>query len=251
MAGDWRGRVVGDTAYVSLEQDIAANLGVDVGDELVFDVQGVPIAVVVGSIRQVDWQRIMPNFFVVFPTGVLEEAPQFHVLVTRAPDVAMRAAWQRRAVERFPNLSIIDLDLVLSTVDEVLGKVAAVVRFMALFSIGTGVLVLAAVVSSSRGQRLREGILLRTLGASRRQVLAIFLVEYFILGCLAGLAGMLLAIAGGWGLTTYVFDIAFGLRAWPLVVAFAAAPLLTLAVGLAGSRGAHTAPPLAVLREAT
>lgn len=249
VAGTWRGRTTGDTAYVSLEQGIAADLGVGVGDELVFDVQGVPISVVVGSTRQVDWQRIMPNFFVVFPTGVLEEAPQFHVLVTRAPDVATRAAWQRRAVERFPNLSIIDLDLVLSTVDEVLDKVAVIVRFMALFSIGTGVLVLVAVVSSSRSQRLREGILLRTLGASRGQVLSIFLVEYFILGCLAGLAGMLLAIAGGWGLTRYVFDIAFGLRVWPLVIAFAAAPLLTLAVGLAGSRSAHSAPPLAVLRE--
>lgn len=250
VAGSWRGRAAGDTVYVSLEEGVAGNLGVGVGDELVFDVQGFPVPAVVGSLRQVDWQRIMPNFFVVFPAGVLEEAPQFHVLVTRADSVGARAEFQRRAVAAFPSLSVIDLDLVLSAVDGVLEKVGAVVSFMAVFTIGTGVLVLVAVVSGSRFQRLREGVLLRALGASRRQVLHIFLVEYFLLGSLAGLAGMLLAIAGGWGLARYVFEITFDLRGAPLLLAAVAAPLLTLTVGWASNRGVHAAPPLEVLRQA-
>ncbi|MBI2503424.1 MAG: ABC transporter permease [Candidatus Latescibacteria bacterium] len=249
VAGSWRGQVAGDTVLVSLEEGVAGALEVGVGDSLVFDVQGVPVAVVVGSLRRVDWQRIMPNFLVVFPAGALEEAPQFHVLVTRAADPARRAELQRRAVQSFPNLSVIDLDLVLRVVDKVLDKVAAVARFMALFSIATGLVVLIAAVSSSRLQRTRESALLRTLGASRGQVGRIALIEYLFLGGLGGLAGVLLALAGGWALTRFVFEIAFAPQLVPLLIALAAAPLLTLLIGLGGSRGVHAAPPLEVLRQ--
>ena len=249
VAGQWRG-AAGDTAFVSLEQGIAAALGVGVGDSLVFDVQGVPVPVVVGSLREVDWQRIMPNFLVVFSTGVLEAAPQFHVLVTRAADSARRAALQRRAVQRFPNISIIDLDLVLRTVDSVLDKVAVVVRLMALFSIATGSVVLVAVISGSRFQRLRESALLRTLGASRGQVTRILLVEYLFLGSLAGSTGLLLALAGGWGLAHFVFEVTFAPALVPLGLALVGVPALTVLVGVAGSRGIHAAPPLEVLRRA-
>ncbi len=248
VAGQWQGQPVGDTVFVSLEEGVAEVLKVGVGDSLVFDVQGVPMAVRVGSLRQVDWQRIMPNFLVVFPAGALEEAPQFHVLVTRAQDSARRAELQRRAVERFPNISIIDLDLILRTVDTVLDKIAAAARFTALFSIGTGLLVMIAVVSGSRLQRSRESALLRTLGASRSQVGRIALIEHLLLGGLAGLAGLLLALAGGWSLSRFVFEIPFTPAWGPLLVALIAAPLLTALVGLAGSGATRAVPPLEVLR---
>ena len=249
VAGRWRD-VAGDTAFVSLEQGIAASLGVGIGDSLVFDVQGVPVPVVVGSLREVDWQRIMPNFFVVFPTGVLEEAPQFHVLVTRAADSGARAELQRRVVQRLPNISIIDLDLVLRTVDSVLDKVAVVVRLMALFSIGTGLVVLIAVISGSRFQRLRESALLRTLGASRRQVARILLVEYLFLGSLSGATGLLLALVGGWGLARFVFEVTFAPALVPLGLALVGLPAITVLVGVVGSRSVHAASPLQVLRRA-
>lgn len=248
VAGQWRGQVGGDTVFVSLEDGVAGALQVGVGDSLVFDVQGVPVAARVGSLRRVDWQRIMPNFLVVFPTGVLEEAPQFHVLVTRAEDSAARAELQRRAVAQFPNLSIIDLDLILRTVDTVLGKVAAAARYTALFSIGTGLLVMVAVISGSRLQRSRESALLRTLGASRGQVGRIALIEHLLLGGLASLAGLLLALAGGWALSRFVFEIPFAPARGPLLAALFAAPLLTALVGMAGSGAARAAPPLEVLR---
>jgi putative ABC transport system permease protein len=207
------------------------------------------MAVRVGSLRQVDWQRIMPNFLVVFPAGVLEEAPQFHVLVTRAEDSARRAELQRRAVEGFPNISVIDLDLILRTVDTVLGKVAAAARISALFSIGTGLLVMVAVVSGSRLQRSRESALLRTLGASRGQVGRIALIEHLLLGGLASLAGLLLSLAGGWALSRYVFEITFAPALLPLLGALVAAPLLTALAGLAGSGAARAIPPLEMLRQ--
>ncbi len=249
VAGQWRGSAA-DTAFISLERRLAEALDVAIGDRLLFDVQGVPVEVVVGSLRQVEWQRIMPNFLVLFPAGVLEEAPQFHVLVTRSGDAETRAGLQRRAVGDFPNVSVIDLDLVLITVDKVLAKVAVVVRFVALFSIATGLAVLAAVVTGSRFQRLRESALLRTLGASRGQVGKILLIEYLLLGGLAGLVGLLLAMAGGWALAAFVFEVTFAPSWQALGFALIAVPLCTVLAGLLGSRGVHRAPPLEVLRQA-
>jgi putative ABC transport system permease protein len=184
----------------------------------------------------------------VFSPGVLEAAPQFHVLVTRGETPESRALLQRRMVETYPNVSAIDLDLILRTVDDILDRVAALVRFMALFSVATGVVVLVASVSASRFQRVRESALLRTLGASREQVNRILIVEYAALGTLAGLTGLVLAIGGGWGLATYVFEVTFA-PAWGwLVSAMVVVPLLTVAVGLLGSRGVASVPPLEVLR---
>ena len=247
--GVWRGTAT-DTVFVSLAVSVAAALDVGVGDALVFDVEGVPVDVVVGSLRTVDWQRIMPNFLVVFPSGALEQAPQFHVLVTRADDSQTRAALQRQAVRQFPNVSVIDLDLVLRTVDNVLDRVSVVVRLVSVFSVGTGLCVLVAVIAGSRFQRLRESALLRTLGASRCQVGRILLVEYLLLGSLAGLAGLLLALGGGWAVARFVFEITFA-PSWPsLLLAGVAIPLFTVLVGLTSSRGIQSAPPLEVLRRA-
>ncbi len=248
VGGTWHGDTV--QAAVSLEAGVAQRLGVSVGDSLTFDVQGMPLTVVVGSLRSVDWQRIMPNFLCVFSPGVLEAAPQFHVLVTRGDSPEARALLQRRLVEKYPNVSAIDLDLILRTVDDILDRVAALVRFMALFSVATGVVVLIASVSASRFQRVRESALLRTLGASQQQVQRMLLVEYAALGTLAGLTGLLLALGGGWGLARFVFEVTFA-PAWDwLAGALLVVPLLTILVGLFGSRGVARVPPLEVLRRA-
>src|SRR5690606_5198137 len=102
----------------------------------------------------------------VFPGGVLEDAPSFHILTTRVPSREQSAAMQRAIVRQFPNVSIIDLALVLDTIDAILSKIGFVIRFMALFTVGTGIIVLIASVLTGRFQRVQEGILLRTLGAS-------------------------------------------------------------------------------------
>ncbi len=159
-AGSWQGQVAAadedQPIPISLEQEIAKILWVSVGDELVFDVQGVPVTTVVGSIRAVDWQRVRPNFFVVFPTGVLEAAPRFVVFVSRIEDSARLAAVQRAVVQQFRNVSAIDLDLILQTFDTLLGKITFAFRFMAFFSLATGLVVLASAVSAGRYQRLKE-----------------------------------------------------------------------------------------------
>ena len=248
IAGQWRGSTTGDTTYVSLAQNIVESLGVGLGDSLIFDVQGVPITVIVGSLREVDWQRVMPNFLVLFPSGILEEAPQFHVLVTRFTESQQLAQLQRQSIDRYPNLSIIDLDLILSTVDTILGKVSFVVRFLALFSIATGLLVLVGIIAGSRYQRVKESVLLRTLGASRSQVRRIMALEYVFLGGFAALTGLVLSLGSSWGLARFVFDVPFEPALLPLLLALPSICLLTVLVGQLSSRGVHDSPPLEVLR---
>jgi len=250
VAGSWNGRRERTTGAlsISVEKGIAEDLKVTIGDELVFDIYGVPLTTTVGSIREVEWQRFQPNFFMVFPRGVLEGAPQFYVQVTRVPSNAISAQLQRAVVQKFPNVSTIDLTLIMNTVDSVLAKVSFAIRFVALFSILTGLMVLAGTVLTSRYQRLRESVLLRTLGASRAQIRNIMLVEYLWLGGIAALSGIILAVAASWALATFVFDVVYQPRGVPIFMALLIVTGLTVLVGLLNSRGICDRPPLEVLR---
>jgi putative ABC transport system permease protein len=212
-------------------------------------VQGSIIPTVVGSLREVDWNRIQTNFLVVFPAGVLEEAPQFHVLLTRIPNKESSARFQRMVVQQFPNVSIIDLGLVLTVLDKLLDKVGFVIRFMAGFSIITGLVVLIASVLISKYQRMQESVLLRTLGASRKQIFYITALEYFFLGALAAFTGIILSLAGSWMLATYSFETSFTPQWLYLFFVFLSICLLTVIIGLANSRSVVTRPPLEILRE--
>ncbi|MEY2577210.1 MAG: putative transport system permease protein [Verrucomicrobiota bacterium] len=250
-AGQWIGRIdyhPGDTVPISLDGDIAKDLGTKIGDELVFDVQGIMINTKLASTRTVDWKRFQTNFFVVFPAGVLESAPTFHVLVSRVPTPADSAKLQNAIVAKFPNVSAIDLTSVIQTVDSILSKVALVIRVMSLFTVGAGVIVLASTIWSGRYQRLQESILLRTLGASRLQIWKILCAEYFLLGLFASVTGIVLAVGASWGLAKFVFKLSYTPSVWPLFVAAGAVSLFTVAVGLIASRGVGSAPPLEILR---
>jgi putative ABC transport system permease protein len=237
-----------ETIPVSLEEGIAKELSVGVGDELVFDVQGVPVKTQVASLRKVEWRRIQPNFFVIFPRGSLDDAPAMHVMVTRVASADQSALMQREVVKAFPNVSVIDLTLVLKTIDSILGKISFVVRFMAMFTVATGLLVLVSALVTGRYQRIQESVLLRTLGASRGQILRILVVEYFSLGLLAALTGILLAVAAAWALAAFVFKMPFGVAVTPLLIALLVVPAITVITGLLVSRGVLNHPPLAILR---
>jgi putative ABC transport system permease protein len=249
-AGNWIPRVTntGAAVPVSLEEGIAKELRVAPGDEIVFDVQGAPVRTVVASLREVNWRRAEPNFFMLFPRGALEDAPAMNVLVTRVDSGAQSAALQRAVVRAFPNVSVIDLTLILQTVDAILGKVAFALRFLAMFTVLTGVLVMAGALVSGHFQRAQECVLLRTLGASGGQIFRILAVEYLALGSLAAAAGVLLALAAAWALAVFVFDVRFAPPLWPMLAAMGAVPALTLGTGLLMRRSLLRQPPLAILR---
>jgi putative ABC transport system permease protein len=142
----------------------------------------------------------------------------------------------------------VNLELILQTLDDILGKVAFVIRFMAIFSIITGLLVLAGSVMISKYQRIQESVLLRTLGAVKWQVYKITAMEYFILGSLASLVGILLSLGSSWALAYFTFEAPFLPSIVPMIVMFMLITLLTMVIGLANSRSVVTRPPLEILR---
>ena len=237
-----------DTIFVSLEEGVAEAMQVRVGDPLAFNVQGAVLQTYVGSIRKIDWQRVQTNFLVVFPGGVLEQAPKFHVLLSRFASAQQSAAFQQTMVERFPNVSIIDLNLVLETIDAVLGRVSFVIRFMAFFSILTGLLVLIGSVRISKYQRIQESVLLRTLGASRSQIFRINTIEYFLLGSLASGTGILIALLASQALAHYSFNTVLIPDVWPLLLTYGAITGVTMLIGLLNSREVVVRAPLEILR---
>lgn len=233
---------------VSVEQDVADELEVDLGDPIVFDIQGIQVPAVVGSIRTVDWRRMQTNFFIVFPDGSLDAAPAMHVIMTRTETEEASGNVQSAVVRALPNVSAIDLSLILSTFDAIFSRIAFVARFMALFSVLTGLIVLAGAVLISRFQRIEESVLLKTLGASRKTVLQIMSVEYLVLGLAASLTGILLALVAGWTISLFVFEATLSVPFGSVGIIMASVVVLTLVIGHLNSRGVYDRSALDVLR---
>jgi len=240
----------GDLAGVSLEEDVAVSLRVDLGDTITWEVSGVQVPTVITSIRRVDWERLEPNFFAVVEPGVLEDAPQTIVMVARLPDETQRASLQRELVGRFPNVSALDFSRVQEAIDTVLSRVRQAVAFLGVFSALAGVIVLLGALATSRVQRLREGALLKTLGARRPQVLTVLLSEYVALGTVATASGLVFAVAGAAIVVPTVFEMEYAPRLGALVLIWIVVLALTVVVGMLGSRDLLRRAPLPVLREA-
>jgi putative ABC transport system permease protein len=247
--GAWSGVwTPGEPIKVSVSSDLAKAMKAEIGTKLTFNVQGTRMETEVASVREINFNRVQPAFMVLFPKGVLEQAPQFHFMVTRVESEPQSAAFQSSLVQRYPGISAIDLTQILKSVDEVLSKVSFVIRFMALFSILTGLLVLVSSIYQSKYARIRESVLLRTLGASRRQILGIYGMEYFLLGALSCLSGVGLSVFSAWALVKFVFQIPFEPQWLPLALTFASITALTVLIGLLNTRDAVRKPPLEVLR---
>ncbi|MDN3724026.1 FtsX-like permease family protein [Aequorivita sp. SDUM287046] len=250
LAGQWVTEQSADeTIQISISENLAEDANVTVGDAMVFNVQGVLMQTEVASIRKVDWTTLQPNFSVVFPAGVLESAPQFHVLATYAPTEERSANLQRELVTKFPNVSVIDLRQMFAVVEDILNKVSWIINFMAFFSILTGIIVLIGSVRTSKYQRIKESVLLRTLGAKNKQILSITALEYLFLGILGSLLGILLALVSSLLLALFVFEEPFTPSILPFLVFLPGISLLVLVIGLSNIRGVLMSSPLEVLRK--
>ncbi|MBL4675579.1 MAG: ABC transporter permease [Mucilaginibacter sp.] len=249
ISGKWIGKATDpDNVPVSIEEKFAQRNHLKIGDHLQFNVQGMPVTAEISSLRSVNWNRMQTNFLVVFPAGVLEDAPQFYAMLTHVPSEQASAKYQQAVIKAFPNISMIDLGQVLSVLDEIMGKIADIIKFMAAFSILTGLVVLISSVRISKYQRLQESVLLRTMGASRRQIFTINALEYFFLGALSALTGILISYGAAALLATFNFEVPFTASAGVALGIFAAVSLLTVVIGLLNSRGVLNKPPLKVLR---
>ncbi|MBC6368397.1 ABC transporter permease [Algoriphagus sp. AK58] len=238
----------GDSIFVSLEKGFGEGNKLKIGDELIFNVQGRPIKTYVGSFRDVKFNQVSTNFLVLFPNGVLEQAPKFHVIITKTQNDRQAADVQSEIVREFPNISIINLGTIVETLEDILGKISFVIQFMAFFSIATGILVLISSLIISKYQRMRESILLRTLGASSGIVRVINTLEYFFLGSLASLSGILLSFMATFLLGKFVFEMNFSLAWKEGLVIYLAITGLTIVLGWLNGKRIINQPPMEILR---
>jgi len=234
---------------VSLDVSVAKELGVKLRDTITWNVQGVLIPTVITSLREVKWQSFSPNFFAVFDPKSLASAPKQYAILVRAPTPTAVARLQRDVVAGFPTVSSLDLTLVQKTVSSVLGKVTMAVRFLALISLALGVPVLFSAVAATRRERLREGVLLKTLGATRRQIGRIMLAEYMLLGTLGALTGVVLSTLASWALVRMIFKLGFVPALVPALLVAAAMIGLAVAIGFMTGRDVFAETPMAALRE--
>jgi putative ABC transport system permease protein len=234
---------------ISVEAGLMEDLNASLGDTIIWDVQGIPITSYISSTRLVNWQTPQPNFFVVFPTGVLEPAPQFFATTVNTPSKEASLNLQRDVVIAYPNVSAIDVGQIVGTIRAFLDRITFVIQFIGLFSIITGLIVLAGSAATSRYQRIRESVLLRTLGAKQIQVIKIQIIEYAFLGILAAFIGLSLSIATSWLIGYFYFGIEFIPNFTILGIEIALLVIFVLLIGLLNTRGIHAKPPLEILRQ--
>ncbi|MFJ0688542.1 FtsX-like permease family protein [Bordetella bronchiseptica] len=237
-----------DAAEVSLESGLARSLKLAVGDKLGFDIAGQQVEVVVSGTRRVDWDSMRVNFFAILSPQALADAPQSWITSFHLPPA--KAAVLRDLVQAFPNLTVFDVGAILGQLQTVLDEVVKAVQLLFLFTLAAGVLVLAAALTATRDERVREAAVLRALGATRRQLARAQRLELLAVGGLAGLLAAGGATAVAWVLSTQVFDFAISLQWWPWLAGALAGMLGAWAGGALALRGVLRTPPLVTLREA-
>lgn len=250
LEGEWTSSAtLGKPIPISISDNMAKDADLKLGDKVVFNVQGVLIETFVGSIRKVDWTSLQINFLILFPTGVLENAPQFNVMTTYVPNKESSAALQKDLVEKYPNITILDLRQVFTIVEDILDKISWIINFMAFFSILTGLIILVGSVRNSKYQRIKESVLLRTLGAKSKQILQITALEYLYLGILGSLTGVLLSLVGSQLLALFIFKEPFVPSAIPFLVFLPGITFLVVLIGLSNLKSVLRSAPLEVLRK--
>lgn len=233
---------------VSLSENVIDDFGVGIGDFITWNVQGIPVRTVVSSIRKVNWQLGRQNFNIVFPIGTIEAAPTVFAISLQTAGRGETNAIQQDLARDFANVSLVDLSLVFDSVRTILNKAAFVIKFMAAFTIATGLMVLVGALMGTRYQRIRESVLLRTLGASRAFIRQVLSFEFILLGLVAGLSGLLLSWGIAAALLTFVFKLPLQHPDFSSALLLGGMVLTTWLAGWITSRGIATEPPLVILR---
>jgi len=232
---------------LSLESGIAQTLGLGLGDRLTFDVAGSPIEVTVTSLRKVSWDSFNVNFFAIVPPGLLDGQPAVYVTSFYLPP--RNADLLNAFVQRFPNVLVIDVAQVMAQVQRMMDQVARAVQFVFLFTVLAGLVVLYAAIASAQDERLYQATLLRTLGATRAQLLRATLAEFIVTGTLAGLLAAAGATGLGYFVATRLLNLEYSYSPLVWVAGVAGSAVAISAAGYLGTRRVLRARPLQMLRE--
>jgi putative ABC transport system permease protein len=235
---------------VSVELDLAVRAHLHVGDTIRLDILGRTIAPKITSLRDVEWRESRNGGFVfVFRPGVLDQAPQTWVAPMKGPATpAERARFQHDLVERFPNVSVIDFHEILETIRDVMSKVTLAISVVGGLVLFSGALILIGAVAMTKFQRVYEAAVFKTLGANTRTIARMLLLEYGVLGSLAGVIGSLGAIVLTWGVSKYALEIPWRIFAGEHVAGVVLTSVLVAAIGVLSSLDVLRNKPLATLR---
>ncbi|UGQ45258.1 ABC transporter permease [Massilia endophytica] len=247
VQGRWYSDAPG-SAEASVEEGLARTLRLKLGDTMRFDIAGSPVEAKITSLRKLEWGSMRVNFFVIINPAAMADTPQTWITSFHLPK---QSAGTGNALSRdFPNLTVVDVGSVLRQIQAVLDQVIQAVEFLFAFTLASGVLVLYAALMGSQDERTREAGLLRALGATRRQLSQAQLIEFLLVGSLAGGLAASGAAAMGWGLATYQFKFEWAFTPGVWLAGLAAGALCAIAGGWLGLRNVLRQPPLQTLREA-
>ncbi len=208
VAGSWHGNTT--QAELSIEAGIAKTLQLKLGDQLMFDIAGLNVQAKITSIRQLDWGSMRVNFFAILPPTLMSDMPQTWITAYRqTPSKDKQLPIDIALVAKFPNITVVDVESALNQVQDVLDRLSAAIELLFLFTIAAGVLVLGAALGATQDERLKDAALLKTLGASRAQIQKSFFTELLVIGFISGSLAGGGAIAVGWSLAHFVFEMSF------------------------------------------
>jgi putative ABC transport system permease protein len=231
---------------VSVATDFQESMGLKIGDRLQFDVAGEIVDTTISSFRRVQWDSMQPNFFLMFPPGLLEGTAGTYMASANfrpsSPGVVAQL------VRQFPSVSIFDMDDILTQVRSIIDKAVLAVQSVFLFTLLAGTAVLLAAVQSTRDERRYESAMLRTLGARRGTVLAGVLIEFALLGLIAGALAAAVASIGGYLIATRLLEIPYSPDPALWLVGMLAGIVLVCLAGWLATRSAISRPPMEILR---
>jgi putative ABC transport system permease protein len=244
--GNWFTDQADEKPALSMEAGILKTLGLKLGDSLTFDVGGQVVNAAITSVREVEWDSMQVNFFVIFPTKLLKDMPQSWITAFYLP--AGQQALGRELLGSFPNVTLIDTGLVIAQVRSTLNQVSRAVEFIFSFTVLAGALVMLSSLMGSHTQRLHEMGIMRALGASQSQVRTAVLLELVLIGLLAGLMSGLAAQAMGYAIAKVGFDFTYVMSPGLLMASIVLGVLTALLGGGWSVRRIIATPPLQVLR---
>ena len=246
-AGNWFSTTP-TKAEVSVEDGVAVRLGIGVGDTLTFDIAGTTLTAEITSIRELRWDSMEVNFFMIFPTKVLSSFPQTWITsVSLQGDKAVPVS--RELVRQYPNLTVLDTELVISQLRKILGQVGQAVQFVFLFTVAAGGLVVVACVMTGARARTREAAIYRAMGASTAQLQRAAWLELSVLGALAGLVAAIAAQGLGWGVAHFVFEFEYVMSPLHIVAGIAAGAVVSVLFGAWSVNKVCRAPVMQTLRQ--
>ncbi|WP_029898104.1 ABC transporter permease [Desulfohalovibrio reitneri] len=247
VAGKWWGADYSGPPLLSFPAEIAKGYGAGVGDTLTVNLLGREITAEIANLREVEWSTLAMNFTLVFPPGILENAPQTHIATVYA-DTGSEAGVLSQVSDAFPNVSGIRIKEVLQRVADLLGSIGQAVRAVALAAIVTGVLVLASALRAGTRRRVFEAVVMRVVGATSRDILAVLTLELVLLGVVAGIAAAGLGVLLSWLLVEEVMNLQWTFMPGTALLTVGAATAVTVLLGLSGMRRVLRQKPAEILR---